>query len=411
MMLPPAERDVLGVVVRRELVRLNPDMDNPRIDFSLGGEVDRRKRIRPEAGRAQQEVLVGAAPELAVTAFGEELAVLGVELEQLTLLPQVAQRLYQQSDGSPQPTACYVALPGGPLITFFHDGQLRLVVEPPVNTEPDLFAEVQSIVEHLERGNLYMRQQFRGVELNRLLVAVESAKEKELIEALGLQLGYQVKKFPGPAAAPGALIAMGAILDSETTNGLNLSPYSESPEVREERSRRRTTLLAASVVMAIAFIWAILSVATALKWSRRVEDQRKVALSRMATLAPMRTIAAQRQHNAQAVTYLATVATDRQHGQEILRGIGRAVPPGLQLSAVAMDRTAGEWTTSISGSAFGETPADVLLGIDRFFHSLPREVPMHDLLLTTLDDVAGSEFPAAMKFTITFIASPTAGNP
>jgi hypothetical protein len=98
MMLPPAEPEVLGAVVRRELARLNPEMDTPRVDYVLGGQIDRRRRNRPEGGAPQREVLVGAAPELALSAFGGELAAAGVELEHLTLLPQVMQRLYERAD-------------------------------------------------------------------------------------------------------------------------------------------------------------------------------------------------------------------------------------------------------------------------------------------------------------------------
>src|SRR5207247_1892752 len=116
---------------------------------------------------------------LAVSAFGDELAAAGIELEHLTPLPQVIQRLYQQSDGSPKPTACYVELPGGPLIAFFHENQLRLVVEPPIGGDTSVALQGENLIEHLDRGNLYLRQQFRGVELGRLLIATDPGREGE----------------------------------------------------------------------------------------------------------------------------------------------------------------------------------------------------------------------------------------
>lgn len=411
MMLPPAEPAVLGPVVRRELARLNPDMERPRVDFVVGGEVDRRKRVRPESGTPQQEVLVGAAPDLAVTAFGEELAAAGIELDHLTLLPQVVQRLYQQADGSLQPTACFIGLPGGPVIVFFYEGQLRLVVEPPFSEESDLPSQVQAIVEHLERGNLYLRQQFRGVELSRLLLAVDAAGETDLIEALRLRLGYPVEKFPGLSSAPEGLVAMGAVLDGEAQKGLNLSPYAEAPEAVQERRRQQHVLLVGATVMAVAVIWAVLAVASDLKWSRQVESEKRVAESRMATLAPIRVIAALRQKHAESVSYLEMLATGQQHTQSVLRAIARAAPPGVQLNSVSLDRSGSEWSISLAGNAYGETPADVLLGIDRLFHSLPRELPMHDLILAELGDINGGEFPAAMSFTLTFVASAPAVRP
>lgn len=411
MMLPPAEAAVLGPVVRRELTRLNPELERPRIDFVVGGEIDRRRRARPDGGRPQQEVLVGAAPELAVSAFGDELAAAGIELEHLTLLPQVLQRLYQQGDGSARPTACYVELPGGPLIAFFHENQLRLVVEPPDAGDSSTASRAEILAEHLDRGNLYLRQQFRGVELGRLLVAAAPEDEGALIEILRTRLGYPVEKFPGPDAPAAALVSMGAVLDAEAERGLNLSPFAESAEVRSERGNRQKAILAAAVISAIAIIWAILSVAGLVSVSKKVDSERRVAEARMNTLAPIRVIATERQKNAQSVHYLENVANDRAHVQEILRAIARATPPGMQLTTLTLDRAGQEWSVQVSGTAYGDTGADVLLGVDRFYHALPRELPLHDLVLSTLEDIPQKEFGAAMKFALTFVASPPAPRP
>lgn len=411
MMLPPAEPAVLGPVVRRELARLNPELERPRIDFVVGGEIDRRRRSRPDGGRPQQEVLVGAAPELAVSAFGDELAAAGVELDHLTLLPQVIQRLYQQGDGSPEPTACYIELPGGPVIAFFHENQLRLIVEPPSGGESTVTSRAEILAEHLDRGNLYLRQQFRGVELGRLLIATDPGQEGELIELLRARLGYPVAKFPGPDTPTGALVSMGAVLDAEAERGLNLSPFAESAEVRSERGNRQKAILGAAILCAAAIIWAILSVAGVVSLSKKVDSERRVAESRMNTLAPIRVIAAQRQTNAQSIHYLDKVAGDRVHTEEILRAFIRATPPGVQLTAVSLDRVGQEWNLQISGTVFGDTGADVLLGVDRFYHALPRELPMHDLVLAALEDITPGDFGAAMKFTVTFVASPQTPKP
>jgi len=210
--------------------------------------------------------------------------------------------------------------------------------------------------------------------------------------------------IPAPGGAPGALVSMGAVLDGEAEKGLNLSPFAESPEAVKERRQRHNALLAAGVVVSLAIIWAVLSLTSALKWSRQVQTLSKVAESRIATLEPMRVVAAERQKNAQSVSYLGKLETDRLRAQAVLRGIVRATPPGVQLLSVSLDKSGDEWSASIAGAAFGESGADVLLGIDRFFHSLPRELPMHDLVLAELDDVAGGEFGAGMKFKLTFVS-------
>lgn len=411
MMLPPAEPAVLGAVVRREVLRLNPEMDSPRVDYVLGGEVDRRKRIRPEGGIPQQEVFVGAAPELAVAAFGEELSAAGIELDHLTLLPQVIQRLYERVDGSHQPTACFVDLPGGPVIAFFNERQLRLVVEPPVAGEQDIPSRVQNLAEHLDRGNLYLRQQFRGVELARLLIATEPADEAEFIELLKEQVRFPVERFPGPVPEPGALVSLGAVLDGEADRGLNLSPFAESPLVQAEREKKQYILIGAMVVCALAILWAAFSAAQTISLSKRVAADQRVAQERVNTLAPLRVVASQRQQTAQSLAYLNGQRIDRENTQQFLRALGRATPPGVQLQSVSLQRNGGEWNVNVAGSAFGNTGADVLLGIDRFYHSLPREMALHDLVLADLIDATSDRFAAEMKFTVTFVLSPPARTP
>lgn len=408
MMLPPADPLVLAAVVRREVARLNPEMGVARVDYVLGGEMDRRQKNRPEGGTPQREVLVGAVPELAVTAFGEELASGGAALDHLTLLPQVIQRLYERADGSSQPTACFVDLPGGPLIAFFNERQIRLVVEPPVGGESELAVRVQTLAEHLDRGNLYLRQQFRGAELTRLLIAVAPEEESSYLELLRAEIRYPVEKFAGPASHPAALVALGAILDAEAERGLNLSPFAESPLARAEREQRQYITIGAAFISALALLWAVFSVMQVLSLSRKVESERRIAETRMSTLAPLRVVAAQRQTTAQSASYLETVRRDGEQPRQFLRALGRATPPGVQLLSVSMQRSGPEWNVSISGAAFGDTGADVLLGIDRFFHAVPREMQIHDLVLAELGDATPNRFGAAMKFTVTFVlSSPT----
>ncbi len=407
MVLPAAKPSVLCPVVRREVARLNPEIENPRVNYVMHGEVERRKRARPGTGTLPRELLAAAAPETALSAFGEELSSAGVQLTHLTVLPQVVQRLYQQTDFSNAPTACYIGLESGPLLAFFHDGQLRLIAEPPFEPDEDLASRTRGIVEHLERGKLYLRQKFRGVELNRLLVAVDAPQEAPLLEALREELDYEVERFPSPATSTGALVSMGAILDSESEEGLNLSPFAESPEASTEKRTRRNALAAAGVVVFASIVWGVLSVASALKWSSEVESLGKVAQARMTALDPMRTIAGERRRYAQSAVYFQSFQSDRAGAQVVLRGIARATPPGTQLLSVTMDRGGAEWSVSVTGEVFGESGADVLLGIDRFYHGLPRELAMHDLVLGELDDVSGGNFGAGMKFKVTFVTPGT----
>jgi hypothetical protein len=303
-------------------------------------------------------------------------------------------------------------LPGGPVLAFFNENQLRLIVEPPPDAGgSDIAERVQTLAEQLDRGNLYLRQQFRGAELGRLLIAVDAEESSEMLELLRAQLSYSVSLFPGPGGPPGALIAMGAVLDGETDKGLNLSPFAESPEDRNKRQQRRTAILAGTLVSALAIIWAVASVVSVINVSKQVAAEQAAAQARIQSLAPMRVVASDRQKNAQSLEFLESQRIDREHTRDLIRALIRAIPPGVQFSGVSMDRSGQEWKVQLSGNAFGDTGADVLRGIDRLLHSLPREQPIHDLLISELDDINSPDFPAAMKFTLTFVASPPAKAP
>lgn len=400
MLLPAAPSAVLGPVVRREMARLNPDMEDPRIDYVLHGDVDRRTRMRSEGGQPPQEVLVAAAPAPGLMEFGEELMDVSVRLHHVTVLPQVIQRLYDEAALSPDPTACYIGLPGGPIITFFYEGLLRLVVEPFAREQEDVAERAQGIVEHLDRGNLFLRQKFRGAELNRLLVSADPAQAAALLEELRKQLEYEVMEFPGPAGSTGALVSLGAVLDGDGAGGLNLSPFAESADAIKAKAGRRKLMFAAGLVIVLAVAWALFSVTSALDKGKQVEHLNTVARARLTALEPMRSIAEQRKKYAESVDYLAKLRLDRAAVERIMAGIVRATPPGMQLGSIGIDRSGAEWSVAVSGTVLGESGADVLLGIDRFFHGLPRQIALHDLVLADLQDVSGG-----MRFRLSFVSA------
>ncbi len=407
MMLPPAAADVLGPVVRRELLRTNPELSDARVEFVMGGEVDRRRRNRPDVGRAQQEVLVGAAPGLAVTALGEELRSAGILLTHLTVLPQVAQRLFEHTDSSFEPTALLIMLQGGPVLAFFHERQLRLVVEPPFVSENNPQEDARELVEHIDRGSLYLRQQFRGIELTRVLLAAETTAGDPLLTELETQLSVPVRRLPGQPEVVGALMALGAVLDSESDAGLNLSPFAESPGAVTERRKRRTARIASAAFAGVAVLWALFNIFSAVRWSNQVKSLSRDAAARSASLATIRSVVQKRQQTASGAAFLQSEAAGEIGLQNLLRSIARATPPGVQLNDITSVKAGADWQVSISGAALGESGAAVLLGVDRLFRSIPREMPVRELVVAELGEATATEtLGTTMSFRMTFVASP-----
>lgn len=410
MMLPHAAPDILRPIVRRELARLYPDIDNPRVDFVLGGEIDRRRRERADAGAAPLELLAAAVPERAVQAFAEELAARDMDLDHLTVLPQVLQRLYQRSESGFEPTAVLLYLPGGPILGFFHERQLRLTVEPPFGIDMDEAAEVQTILEQVERGALYLRQQFRGAEVNRLLVSAHPDDQERIVGLLQSQLEIAVAPLAPGAGSPAALAALGAVLDADAPSSLNLSPTAVLPEEVAAQTTRRRVLIAAVALASLALIWALFNVVDALRWSSKVDALATQARARSGALTSMRGVVDERQKNAQAYTFLESLVADRTRLQRNLRAVARTTPPGVRLEELDLTRAGEEWQGGVGGMATGSSGADVLLAVDRFFRYLPREMPLRNLLLTQLEDVEPSDKQRlpGMRFRFTFTAIPNA---
>lgn len=408
MVLPPAPRDILRPIVRRELARLFPDIDNPRADFVIEGVVDRRQRARNNSGAAPQEILAAAVPERAAQAFADELAAKEMDLDHLTVLPQVLHKLYQRSDGSGEPTAVLLSLPGGPIIGFFHERRLHLIAEPPFGIDMDESGEIQTILEQLERGTLYLRQQFRGAEVSRLLVAADSAQEERLIGLLQSELAITVAPLALGGGAPAVLAAVGAVLDSDSASSLNLSPTAVSPEELAERSKQRRGLFAGSAIAALALIWALFNVFNALRWGGEVDSLAARARARSTSLASMRSVVDERQKNAQAYTFLESLIADRGRLQRNLRAVARTMPPGVRLEDFELVRAGEEWRGAVGGLATGSSGAEVLLAVDRFFRNLPREMPLRDLLLSQLEDLepSATQPRGGIKFRFTFTAIP-----
>lgn len=409
VMLPPADDEVLRPVVGRELARVYPDLEQPVYEFARGGSVDRRIRERPaQHGQPRQELLVGAVPGEMARALSDELRAHGISLDHLTVLPQALRQLYSEIDDASEPTGVVLMLPGGPLIGFFQDAELRFVVEPPLTLDTTPEEELETVLEQLERGSLYLRQTFRGAEMGRVLVSADPSRHPALMASLAKKLGIVVREFGTGVNAPEPLIALGAVRDAEGQSLINLSPLAESRAVRERRAKERTFMLGADVLVALAILWAISSVWSLKQLSARVATRAAQVQHAAPQVSSMRAVAEARRDYIREATYLDSLAADRAGVRRVLAAIAATPRSDVQLEEMKLTRNGASWAADVVAVSTGTSTASALFGVDRFYRALPATIALADRQLVDLVDIsAKAGGSTALRFHITFSFNPS----
>jgi len=407
--LPPAEDEVLRPVLRRELARVYPELEQPLYEFARGGDLERRNRDRPEQhGEPRQELLVGAAPREMALTLSRELARHGISLDHLTVLPQALLQLYAEIDDGAGPTSVVLMLTGGPLIGFFHDAQLRFVLEPPASFDATPAGEREALLEQLERGRLYLRQTFRGAELQRVLVSADPESAPEIIASLTASLGIDVREFGSDVSTPDPLIALGAVRDAEGTSLINLSPLAVSRVVRVRRARERNVMIAADILIVLAILWAASSVWSLQQLSRSVATS--VAQLQRGTpfLPTMRSVAEGRRDYLREAAALDSLAADRAGVARVLTAIAGTTRSEVQLEELTLTRNGAIWGADVVATSTGPSTASALVGVDRFYRSLAATITLANRQLVDVVYVspqAGGN--TALRFHVTFSFNPT----
>lgn len=388
--LPGAPKEILLPVVQREFRRFFPDLfqpgqPDPVLDFV---EVDTVGRVGDDNLR---ELLAAAVPRSLMEMVRGALAAREIELDHWTIVPRAMQRLYDAFASDPGTDAALVLAPHSPMLGFFHQGELRLFSELAPAATAQETADFEVVVEQIERGALYVRQQFRGAAIDRLLLAAEPEAELRGFAAhIHERLSVTVERFGAYSESPGAMAALGAALDRGTSNALNLLPGEARPRGTAEAWTRRIVVASCAVLIAAAGWWG---------WSGvRAESRAQAALlqvesdlrSRSGSLTEIRGLVADRQEHTRRALQLSSIGTGQQRLPELLWPIQEAAR-FVRVDELSFTRVDGGWEGTLRGTAKGTTSAAASGEIDRLFTSLMREFPPNSITLNRF----GSVPPAA----------------
>ena len=419
--LPPAGADVLAPIIEREMRRLFPDIADPLVGFALGGHIDRRtgkpasdnRRKHPErrgpiTGEVLPlEILAAAAPRHVVSTIAGSLQLAGIRLDHLTVVPQAMARLYREVNGSPDPSALAIMLQGSPVIGVFHGGDVRFISEPPVSEEGISSVDIQTVIDQVGRARMYLRQHFRGADIEKIFVAAEPADQAHVDAVLNAALNVDVVPLAPAMGPPAAIAALGSVLNAEA--GAEMVLYPSPGDLRKVAGRRRaqTRALAAAAVSGMAVLIAAFMTVTASRAAGELRTERAAADSQMARIRPAMGVIDERVANSDRIGAMQEHYGRRQQLARLLNGIRLAQPPNVGLTSAALTRTLEGWRVDLTGTAVGSTGAEVLEGVDDFSRELPARIPLQGFSLDSFEYAGeGSDMSGNFKVSFSVTVAP-----
>jgi hypothetical protein len=416
--LPPAGADVLAPIIDREMRRLFPDIENPLVGFAVGGHIDRRtgklaavpaKRGLPDRRSSVTgeilplEILAAAAPRHVVSTVAGRLGRAGIRLDHLTVVPQAMARLYREVNGSPDPGAVAIMLQGSPVIGVFQDGDVRFISEPPPSDEGLSAVDVQTVIDQVGRARMYLRQHFRGADIEKIFVAADPADQAHVDAVLNAALNIEVVPLAPAMGPPAAIAALGSVLNAEAGTEMVLYPSPADLNEVAIRRRMRTWTLAAAAVCVLAVAVAAFMTVTAARAASELRTERAAADAQIARIAPAMSVIGERRANMERIMAIRAHYEGRQQLARLINGIRLAQPPNVGLASANLTRASGGWRVQIAGTALGATGADVLEGVAEFSRELPARIALESFNLDSFE-YAGDAGEMSGNFKVSFTA-------
>ncbi len=393
--LPEADPEILRPIVRRELLRYYPDLDDPEVDFALGPEVE-------GAASPNREILVGAVPRRTGTRLSRALAEEGVVLRQLTVMPQVLQSLYDAFDGKDSPAVMVLVMESGALIGCFNRGALRLFIEPPQDVHGRPVRNPAAVTEQVERANLFLRQQFPNAPGGRVLLAAPAGEYEALETALEERVAARVSRLSEIPA--GSLAALGAALAAEEASSLQLLPQEVRPRTPAERLTRRLAVTAGTLVALAAVWWAGAGMRVArVEAERAGEVERQVSAVLPAVNRTGEVLEERRAHELR-LKFLEETAATGTEVRRVLAGLASETRAAVELERLTVERSREGWLVELAGRAEARGSAEAVRAIDALYRGIPERLPVAEAEFGGMQSAAeGGGAPVAIAFDMSFI--------
>jgi hypothetical protein len=398
LQLPPATDDVLGPVVDREVRRLEPHLGDCVVQWMPLPALEPVSSAAPP----QRSVFAMAAPTELVGTLESRLHAAGHRLRHLTTLPVAMQRLLDQFDSGTGTIATIAPLPDGAYIAFSLAGGVRLIVEPPLPS--DVLHEAAALAEEVDLAAMFVRQQFRGVNTDRVVLVGARPSLQELKTSLSERLRAPVKQLEADNLSPVGFVALGAILDSQEAVPQSLGGITRSRAVSRGLSRLETMSLAAVVVLALVGFWTIAEAVRSIRAGSALASAQQRIEQQAFGLAPARATAEQRRVVRNALEAVQLASTDRQRLQTALAGIADAARFPVRIDSLRLTRADAGWQAVLSGDVERSTNARAVQALHELYRDIPRRLPVDSVHLDRLSYADGEQVEGvgAVRFQLSF---------
>jgi hypothetical protein len=410
LVLPTTDPQHIRPIIQREIQR-SFNIADPALAFSMGSPIERRDAARAE-GPPPRQIFVAGAPQSVVDAIEQRFAKAKIRVQNLTVAPEVFRRLYESLDASKEATAFLVCLQNGPHVAFFVNGQLELAIEPPLTLEGEAPLDTNVVIDQLERGAIFLRQQARGAVATRLLLSASSDAYESLAETIEARTGMHVAPLGQGIGSPESVVAMGAVLAARSEDRLDLFPR---PPAFDERLKSAmsgpglftTTLFTAA---AVAAFWAGMQVLTVRREQRSLEDLQSRVERALPALAGARQSAQGRERIASIRNALRDAGVEKAAVTSMMAAVSTGPQSGTQLDSLRISRVVDGLRTTLFGHATAPSGPAAMSAATNFYRRFKSGSGLKDAAFEsafTPRQPAGTATPGGpeeLKFTISAIS-------
>ena len=398
LQMPPASDAMLGPIIDRELRRLEPQLERAVVSWTSLPPLETGAEDTP-----QRSLLTVGAPAELVTVFEERLKAGGLVLDHLTALPGAMERLLEEFAPGTESTALVAPLPDGAFLGFSLNAGLRLIVEPPLAQDGN--HDAAAIAEEVELGVMFVRQQFRGAQIER--VALVGSKDSVAAAEFSLseRLHVPVSRLGVDDLSTASFAALGAILDAQSPNPLSLGGSTRRSVAAGPLSTLQSISIAAVLLLALLGAWTITEAVRANRAANALQVARRQIERNEFGLAPLKSTADQRRRTRDAMQAMRIAANDRMELQESLAGIAAVMGGRAQIDSVRLDRGAGRWRALVAGTVGGATNAGAVQALNDLYRELPARIfadSMHLDQLAYTDSSAIEGASSVVHFRMSF---------
>jgi hypothetical protein len=396
---PQTNDNILDAVVQREVRRLEPQLSDPVVAWM---------RLAPEEGAAEQasqaDVLTAALPGDVVRGIAATIEQAGHSLLHLTVLSSAMHRLAEEFLPDTEPAALVCQLPDGPFIGYSLAGAIRLAVEPPVRDE-DPLPDAAALSDEAELGALFVRQQFRGAQINQAVAVASDETYADVEAALGVRLMVPITRVPLEALSPGSVAAFGAVLDARAAKPASiagrLSRRSGGGAATSLQLASTAALVLTTIVgvLALGIAWKARGTAASLREvRRRIEVESSALQPALATTDRRRIVR-------DAVLALQNAHGDRAALRQSIASIADAVSGPVSLDSIVLRRSEKGWQAALGGMVVGQTSGAAVQSLSGFTTQLGRLASVDSVTLRQLS-YADTTGRSLVRFELVFGVTP-----